>query len=165
MQTFGHAVPVTLNTWWSADPTQRYWMEITQRPVLGGDLLAPQLDAAGRMQWSYELVSEVKSGDRVLHYRTNAAGGAAIVGWSEAVDGPSTGTITWQARGTRGRARGQATTGRSWFVPLGGFHEFDSPVKLSDVTALEHELMRLHRSLGKCAWEPSLLPLLPIPSG
>lgn len=149
---------MALNTWWDGDPDQRYWMEITQRDVLGENLLAPKLDGAGREQWSYTLVSLVEPGDRVLHYRTNEPGGAAIVGWSEATDSASTGTITWQARGTRGRARGQATTGPSWFVPLGGLHELDAPVQGRDLAPVEAELLRLRADLETAHGTPVYFP-------
>lgn len=133
-------------------------MEITQREVLGENLLAPKLDGAGREQWSYSLVSEVRSGDRVLHYRTNDSGGAAIVGWSEAKDGPSTGTITWQARGTRGRERGGPTTGPSWFVPLGGMHGFSTTVRGKDLDVLESELFQLRDDLEARYGKPVYFP-------
>jgi hypothetical protein len=55
---------MALNTWWTTDPSQRYWMEITHRPDIGGNLQAPKLPEG---QWSYDLVSEVQPGDRVLH--------------------------------------------------------------------------------------------------
>lgn len=133
-------------------------MEITGRDVLGENLLAPKLDGAGREQWSYSLVSQVRPGDRVLHYLTNETGGAAIVGWSEATDVPSTGTITWQARGTRGRERGQATTGPSWFVPLGGLHEFDTTVRGRDLDVLETEVFQLRDELEAKHGKPVYFP-------
>jgi hypothetical protein len=149
---------MALNTWWDSEPGQRFWMEITQRDVLGEDLIAPKLDGGGREQWSYALVSKVQPGDRVLHYQTNAPGGGAIVGWSEAVDTPSTGTITWQARGTRGRERGRPTTGPSWFVPLGGLHEFDSPVMGRDLSRIDSDLFRLRDQLEARHGKPIYFP-------
>jgi hypothetical protein len=47
---------MAINTGWADDPEQRYWMEITQRDVLGENLLAPQVDGAGHEQWSHTLV-------------------------------------------------------------------------------------------------------------
>ena len=111
-----------------------------------------------REQWSYSLVSQVRPGDRVLHYATNETGGAAIVGWSEATGVPSTGTITWQARGTRGRERGQATTGPSWFVPLGGLHEFGTTVRGRDLDVLETEVFQLRDELETEHRKPVYFP-------
>lgn len=119
---------VPLNTWWTGDPQQRYWLEISDRDEPGENLLAPQLNGAGREEWSYSLLTETRPGDRVLHWYSAPGGGSSIFGWSEVVGPVSTGTITWQARGTRGRARGVPTTGPSWFVPLGGLHDLASPL-------------------------------------
>ena len=41
----GKLVHVALNTWWTADPAQRYWMEITHREDIGGNLHAPSSTA------------------------------------------------------------------------------------------------------------------------
>jgi hypothetical protein len=149
---------VDLNRWWDGDAEQRYWMEITQRPVPGENLLAPQRNGAGGEEWSYSLVSLVRPGDRVLHYLTNAEGGAAIVGWSEATAGPSEGTITWQARGTRGRARGYPTTGPSWFVPLDGLNELDAPVAGRDLGPLDAALFALRDELERRHGKPVYFP-------
>ncbi|TCC10899.1 DUF3883 domain-containing protein [Kribbella soli] len=149
---------MAINNWWADDPSQRYWMEITTRAAPGYDLLAPKLDGGGLPQWSYTLVSHVQPGDRVLHYKTNLAGGGAVIGWSEAVTPPSTGTITWQARGTRGRARATAITGPSWFVALGGFNELDAWVRGRDLAAIDHQLFavrdRLEQSYGRPVYFP-----------
>ena len=59
---------MTINTWWSSDPTERYWMEITDREDPGEDLNAPQLDDRGREYWSHSLVTEAQPSDIVLHW-------------------------------------------------------------------------------------------------
>ncbi len=94
----------------------------------------------------------------MLHYLTSADGGPAIVGWSEATDGPSTGTITWQARGTRGRERGHPTTGPSWFVPLGGLHEFATTVRGRDLDVIEDEVFALRADLEAKYGTPVYFP-------
>lgn len=69
-------------------------MEITHRKDIGANLHAPKLDKG---QWSYDLVSQVQLGDRVLHWSGTTR---TLVGWSE-VTGPAT-TVpkyTWQPRG------------------------------------------------------------------
>ena len=73
---------VPLNTWWVSEPSQRYWMEITDREDIGGPLLSPKLP---RLTWGYDLVSQVQPGDRVLHWHT-AGGASAIVGWSNVAE-------------------------------------------------------------------------------
>lgn len=75
-----------INDWWTAEPAERYWMEITDRQDgLGDDLNAPTLDGGGRPYWSYSLVTETRPGDIVLHCHDKLAGEPAIVGWSEVV--------------------------------------------------------------------------------
>jgi hypothetical protein len=90
---------MALNLWWSDRPAERYWMEITDRPVLGDDLLAPQTGGTGRPEWSYTLVTETRPGDVVLHWHDEGSR-RALVGWSEVTGPLSAGTITWQAHGT-----------------------------------------------------------------
>jgi hypothetical protein len=70
---------MALNMWWTADPAERYWMEITHRPDIGGNLQAPKLVEG---QWSYDLVSQVQPGDRVLHW---SGVDRALVGWSDVI--------------------------------------------------------------------------------
>lgn len=156
---------MALNTWWDGDPGQRYWMEITDRGVLGEDLVTLKYGVRGREEWSYTLVSHVRPGDRVLHYVTNEPGGPAIVGWSEAIGVPSTGTTTWQARGTAGRERDRATTGPSWYVPLGGFHEFSAVVRGRDLDVLEAQMFQLRGQLEAVHGKPVYFPFLPYRRG
>ena len=75
---------MALNTWWNDDPTQRYWMQITDRDDLEEPLLSPKLP---RLTWGYDLVSQVQPGDRVLHWRADARM-RGLVGWSEVKDTP-----------------------------------------------------------------------------
>jgi hypothetical protein len=149
---------MVLNIWWKGDPAQRFWLEITDREDAGESLVAPQLDGGGQANWSYALVSQVQPGDRVLHYKTNADGGAAIIGWSEAIGSVSQGTITWQAHGSRGRARGHATTGPSWFVPLSGLNDLDSWVRGKALGAMEVSLMELREELEHKHGRPTYFP-------
>ena len=37
----------SINTWWSTDPRQRFWLEITDRPDIGVDLHCPQRGSNG----------------------------------------------------------------------------------------------------------------------
>ncbi len=51
---------MALNTGCNEDPTQRYWMQITDRPDLeDGPLLSPKLP---RLTPGYDLVSQVQPG-------------------------------------------------------------------------------------------------------
>jgi hypothetical protein len=94
-----------LNRWWEGLPSERYWMEITDRDDVGSDLFAPQFDDGGRAHWSYNLVTEVRVGDVVLHWHKTLQGAPAMVGWSLVSGPPEHSEIVWQARGTFGARR------------------------------------------------------------
>jgi hypothetical protein len=119
---------VAINAWWEGDPTETYWMEITDRDDLGGELWAPKFDASGTASWSYTLVSHVQPRDRVFHWHKSLGGEPGILGWSEASGPLYSDTREWLARGTAGRARGVPTTGPTWVMPLKGFQRLAAPV-------------------------------------
>jgi hypothetical protein len=105
-------------------------MEITNRRDVGIDLNASQRDGAGNESWNYSLVTATRPGDVVFHWHTDWFENSAIIGWSEIV-GPleEVYPYTWQARGTRGRARGVPTVGRrGWRMPCANFTELTRPV-------------------------------------
>ncbi len=119
---------MTINNWWQSSSGESYWMEITDRDDLGTSLWAPQRDGSGGDSWSYTLLTYVEPGDRVFHWHKSMAGEPAIVGWSEAAGPIRVETKSWQARGTRGRARGVPTVGPAWVVPLVGFVKLAEPI-------------------------------------
>lgn len=144
---------VALNTWWTADRSQRYWMEITHRLDIGGNLHAPKLDEG---QWSYDLVSQVQPGDRVLHWSGTRR---ALLGWSE-VTAPAT-TVpeyTWQPRGTSGRALPGPRTTEGWVVPLGGLRTFQKHPTLTSLLPMLNELMDLAAALAAEHGQPIYFP-------
>jgi hypothetical protein len=138
---------MAIRCWWDTDSSERYWMEITERDDIGADLHAPKSDGSGREYWSYSLVNEVDDGDVVLHWWTRGDAEPALVGWSRAIGPVRSSQITWQARGTVGRARGVPTVGPAWRLPLTGFTEFSPSIGLSDLRALESELKQVHDDL------------------
>lgn len=144
---------MALNTWWDSDPSERYWMEIATGEI-GKALQAPKFPGAS---WSYELVSQVRPGDRVLHWRSGADRGLA--GWSE-VTGEVTAipSYTWQPRGTSGRALKGPRTTEGWVAPLGGLNAFDPPIKADAVQALRAQILRLRSSLTKSHGKSTYFP-------
>jgi hypothetical protein len=54
--------------WWQNKPSERYWLEATDREDIGADLKAPNADASGRGNWRYTLFRETSpvSGRRSL---------------------------------------------------------------------------------------------------
>lgn len=91
-----------LNTWWTQEPEQRYWMEVTNRPDVGADLHAPALDDTDSDTPSYSLVREVRDGDVVFHYEIVVA---AITSWSVASGG------YWEAETVWGTPRSSGPSG------------------------------------------------------
>jgi hypothetical protein len=92
-----------LERWWSNDPSERYWLEVSARgDDLGVDLNAPTVNEKGEWFWSYELLREVQDGDIVLHYDRGVQ--HAIVAWSWAVGTAWPDTVVWAARGTVARS-------------------------------------------------------------
>ena len=61
-----------MNAWWSGEPTERFWLEITDRPDIGADLHCPQRDAIGNRSPGYSLIWWVRPGDIVFHYDRKA---------------------------------------------------------------------------------------------
>lgn len=144
---------MALNTWWTADPGQRYWMEITHRPDIGGSLHAPKLPEG---QWSYDLVSQVQPADRVLHW---SGGERALVGWSNVAGAATTvPKYTWQPRGSSGRALPGPRTTEGWVAPLGGMRRFEAPPNLATLLPLLDDLMDANKRLADKYREPIYFP-------
>ena len=137
-----------LNEWWAGDASQRFWMEITDRPDVGVDLNAPQRDGAGNENWTYSLITATRPGDVVFHWHTDWYESSAIIGWSEVI-GPleTVDAYKWQARGTYGRARGVPTVGLGWRMALANFTELNQPVFRSRLSTLRAPVLQLGRDL------------------
>jgi len=128
-------------------------MEITHRPDLGANLNSPKRDVG---VWSYDLVSQVQPGDRVLHWSGKER---ALVGWSE-VTGPAT-TVPdyiWQPRGSYGRTLPGPRRTQGWLAPLGGLTHFQQPPTLTSLLPLLDQLLDLQASLVEKHGEPVYFP-------
>jgi hypothetical protein len=139
---------VAINDWWAADPDQRFWMEITDRSDLGADLFAPTANDKGRPYWGYELTTYVQAGDIVLHWHKTLADEPGIVGWSQATGAYEDTDISWQSRGTVGRARGSLRERPAWRMPLANFSTLTDPVLLGAARAREAELRQAELDLA-----------------
>lgn len=62
----GSTLPV--DYWWTKDPEERFWIEIRYVDGLGAELRCPVLDARGRANGWYDLVSTVRPEDTVYHW-------------------------------------------------------------------------------------------------
>jgi hypothetical protein len=58
-----------INRWWTGDPAEIFWLEVSARGAdLGVDLNAPLLNEREPPFWSYDLIEHIPEGDVVLHY-------------------------------------------------------------------------------------------------
>jgi hypothetical protein len=130
---------MAISEWWAGDPSERFWMEITDRSDLGANLHAPQKDAGGNEYWSYDLVRYVKPGDIVFHWWKPPGEPPAIVAWSRAADEAAEDTIRWLAHGTYARGRA-AQLQPSWYLPLEEFTNLASPLTLEVLRRYESQL-------------------------
>lgn len=132
---------MALNTWWNDDPTQRYWMQITDRPDLeDGPLLSPKLP---RLTPGYDLVSQVQPGDRVLHWRADART-RGLVGWSEVKEHATVIPVyTWLPH----HGEGEERTTPGWRAVLGQFHAFASPVTSVQLLPIIEQILAVGQAL------------------
>jgi hypothetical protein len=137
------------NRWWtngpgeSWDPSERFWVEITDRDDLGADLRAPRYDRSGEENWRYTLLLDVRPGDVIYHYdKSEKAISARSVAESWAHDE----MVVWAPRGTYGRQdESQERLGIS--VELGGFEELSPAVPLQTIRHEVEPLQSTHQEL------------------
>lgn len=134
-----------INEWWSGDPSERYWLEITNRDNLGENLIAPQQNDAGREEWSYALVNYVRPGDIVLHW--TKLGQRSIFGYSRVVTEPFQSSLEWQSRGSYGRTRPPSREEDAWEASLEGYTELRSPATQDVLRALEPRIRTVRDEL------------------
>lgn len=92
----------SINAWWSVDPRQRFWLEITDRRDIGVDLYCPQRGSDGKRSSGFSLMWWVSPGDIVFHYSLAEDG---ITAWSRAA-GPVTEAPTiWRPHRSATRRR------------------------------------------------------------
>lgn len=146
---------MALNTWWEADGDQRYWMEIATTGSMGERLIAPKTPEA---TWSYELVREVRQGDRIVHWQSEGRA-RGLVGWSVATgDAAVTPEYTWQPKGTAGRALAGPRTTEGWVVPLGGLNRFARPLTADQLQDLRAPVLQVNAILEQAHRKPTYFP-------
>lgn len=145
-----------VNRWWRRDPSERYWLEITNREDIGTNLVAPQVNDQGAEYWSYSLVREVRPGDLVLHWDKNH--GPGVVGYSHVTGEARASTITWQSRGTYGRRRNASGPEAAWEAPLGGYRRLRQPVTQARLREIEARVRSLRDHLVETVDGPVYFP-------
>ncbi len=150
---------MAIHRWWDSDPTERYWVEVTDREDLGANLIAPTTAHSGTETPSYTLVSHVEVGDVVLHWWKQTGQEPAFVGFSRAVAGVQDSTIDWQAHGTYGRTANESTDHRpAWRIPLSDYVPFEDPITLTRLRSEEHPIRRLRDQLIATHGTPLYFP-------
>jgi hypothetical protein len=107
-------------------------------------LNAPLYDKNGHPNWTYDLVQEIKEGDKVFHYK-----GSAIVGVSCATGQAWFDDVIWAARGSASRnARIEPHRQPGQYMALEGYVAIEPILSLADVRSKEAEIMRVRDRLG-----------------
>ena len=115
--------------WWTLDPRETFWCEITDRDDVGVDLHCPQTDENGKPFWSYQIIHKLSPGDLVFHYYTPEK---AFVGASIVAGPVRESSIVWAAHGTVGRSKKQTRGSRpAWKLPLSGYIRAEQPLSLT----------------------------------
>jgi hypothetical protein len=136
---------MAVNEWWRNDPSERFWMEITCRDDLGGDLLDPQKKRDNRDYWSYDLVTYAMPGDVILHW--SAQPELAVVGYSVVKASAVEDLMNWESPATTLKDRIAAGERAAWRLPLAAYRQLAEPVTLEEVRQHEEALRRVQEGL------------------
>jgi len=145
------------NPWWESDPQERYWVEITSRENLGGDLLSPKTGQNGRPTPGYESMLHVQPGDIIFHYWQQLGQEPAIVSFSQVVGIAFSSSIIWRPHG-KNAARMRPRRSIAWQIPLGGMTDLTKVVTLSDLRSKSTKLKKIKDSLSTAHGDPVYFP-------
>jgi hypothetical protein len=134
-----------INDWWTDDPRQRFWLEITDRPDIGIDLHCPQRDATGNRTPGYSLIWCVRVDDIVFHYEKDEH---AITAWSRAAGQVTEAATVWLShRGATRRRLHQERAQPGWWLDLDGPFPLDPPLTLAQIRASAPQLRAVLEAL------------------
>ena len=127
-----------INAWWSADPRQRFWLEITDRQDIGVDLHCPQRGSDGNRSSGFSLIWWVNPGDVVFHYSLAHDG---ITSWSRAA-GPVTEAPTiWRPHRSATRRRIQQPVPQpGWWLDLDGPFPLPQSLTSTELTRRQEDI-------------------------
>ena len=116
--------------WWSNKPTEKYWLEISDRSDLGANLHAPQTNQSGNQYWSYSFVTIAKKGDIVYHYskKKKSIVSYSIIQEDSAIEEE----LKWAARGSY--AKGLVPYRRAgWLRKFSEHYILEDPLTLEEL--------------------------------
>lgn len=124
-----------MNAWWSADPRQRFWLEITDRRDVGVDLHCPQRGSDGKRSSGFSLIWWVNPGDIVFHYSLKQE---AITSWSRAAGPVAEAPTIWRPHRSASRRRIlEPVPQPGWWLDLDGPFPLEHPLTMAELT--EHQ--------------------------
>ena len=125
--------------------------EITHRDDLGTDLFGHrQPSKATSPTGGTELVTHPRAGDVVVHWHKTLLLHPPSWGWSRASGVYEDTEMSWQARGTVGRAQETPDVERpAWRMPLEGYTPLVEPVTIDEVRRSEREAERPRRRVWR----------------
>ena len=138
-----------IDAWWLDNPSERFWIESTDRKDIGQNLLAP-ISTNGY----HKLVSMVEDGDLILHYFQPAR---AIVAFSLASGNPFESILRWPDREL-------SPEGPAYQVNLSHYTELEEPISLKQIQSKEAEIREIKSLLdaelnkGQSAYFPYQVP-------
>lgn len=144
-----------MNTWWKDLPSERYWLETTDRPDIGTDLHAPQFDKNNNTNWSYTLLCELNEGDIVFHYDI---GKKAIVGWSRVTGNYYSDKFEWASHAGSKGYRGKPYLRPGWRRGLDGPYWLNTYLTLQDIRQAQESLQLLRDTLVEKFGTPLYFP-------
>lgn len=148
-----------MNEWWSSQPSQRYWVEITDRADLGKNIIAPQRAQAGKSTSGYELLNYVREGDTVFHWwrKPSKSEDRGFYGYSEVVGAMQEGTIPWKSRG-RYAENEKVGPKPAKFWNLTNFTEFRHPILIGHLNERRNAIFDLIESVETLHGQPIYFP-------
>jgi hypothetical protein len=148
-----------MNEWWSSQPNQRFWVEITDRADLGKNIIAPQRAQAGKNTPGYDLLNFVHEGDIVFHWWRKPSNPElrGFYGYSEIVGSMQEGIIPWKSRG-RYAENEVAGPKPAKYWNLASFNEFQNPILVGDLNKRKNEVFDLILNLEKKYGKPIYFP-------
>jgi hypothetical protein len=137
---------MTVDKWWSAMPEERFWMEIAGAKSPGLDLRAPIAGKTEQPVWHWDILTQVREGDIVLHWSTATTGMPGIVGWSRAASSFEIRDHAWTPR-TRGKLATAAEPRPHYVIPLADYTALPNAITRDMIEFLHFQIMEVEVQL------------------